>query len=423
VKRTLTLGALSVANIAGFALFQLAVVAHFGPGAVSDAFFASLTLPQLFMAVVGGALNSALVPMFSGEATTKQDEDVCTLIASLGGGLLLLAIVAAFAAPLWVPWLVPGFSGSALAQTISFSRLSVFALVLTGVNFIQAALAQARGQVIALECTLAFPTLIATAVLVLLMPHFGAACVMWAFMLRPTLQFFAMIILNQRPVAPNFKTGVVGETWRRVRPILFASSYYKLDPVVDRALLSWALPGSMSLFLIVQQVHSACSQVVAKMMVSPAFGPLAEEFKYAAPIVFWRRFNRLIKVTAGLALAVALAVPLAFAAMMVITGWPIPGFAGRSWELLTIYGLSVGMLLIGAVGAVTSTAFYARQQPGLLAKLASIAFTLGAVIKVGLFYMFGIKGLAFGVSCYLALSLALQWRALSNMQKADLAAP
>jgi putative peptidoglycan lipid II flippase len=422
VKRTLTLGVLSVANIAGFALFQLAVVAHFGPGDVSDAFFASLTLPQLFMAVVGGALNSALVPMFSGEATDKQDEDVWTLIVALGGGLLLLAVIAAATAPLWVQWLVPGFSEIALAQTISFSRLSVFALVLTGVNFIQAALAQARGQVIALECTLAVPTLIAAAAVVVLMPQFGAACVMWAFLLRPVLQCLGMLVFNQRPTAPNFKTGVVGETWRRVRPILFASSYYKLDPVVDRALLSWAQPGSMSVFLIVQQVHSACSQVVAKMLVSPAFGPLAEEFKYAAPTVFWRRYNRLFKMTGALALAVALAVPLAFAAMMVITGWPIPGFVGRSWELLTIYSLSVGMLLIGAVGAVTSTAFFARQKPGLLAKLASIAFTFGAVIKVGLFYMFGIKGLAFGVSCYLALSLALQWRALANMQKADLAA-
>jgi putative peptidoglycan lipid II flippase len=423
VKRTLLLGALSAANIAGFAFFQLAVVSHFGPGDISDAFFASLTLPQLFMAIVGGALNSALVPMFSGEAKSKQNQDAWTLIVALGAGLLVVACIAAATAQFWVPWLVPGFSAAALAQTIVFSRVSVFTLALTAINFVQAALAQARGQVVALECALALPTLLATLAVVILLPKYGVGCVMWAFVLRPVLQCIAMVVLHQKPTAIDFQSGVLRETWKRVRPILLASGYYKLDPVVDRALMSWAVPGSMSMLLIVQQVHSACSQVLAKMLVSPVFGPMAEDFKQGRLAQFWARFNKLIKSTLLLAITVAFAIPIAIAILTAVSGQPIPGFSGRAGELLVLFALSAGMLVVGALGAVTTTAFFARHQPGHLAKLASSAFTIGALVKILLFYMFGIQGLAFGVSCYFTLSFLLQWRALTRMQATDGVSP
>ena len=109
--------------------------------------------------------------------------------------------------------------------------------------------------------------------------------------------------------------------------------------------------------------------------------------------------------------------PVAVAGLVYVTGLPIPGFDGRSAELLTVYALSIGMLVLGALGTASGTAFFARQQSAALAKLASWAFTIGVVVKVGLFLVFGVYGLALGVSLYFTLSYGLQWNALSKMRQ------
>jgi putative peptidoglycan lipid II flippase len=59
------------------------------------------------------------------------------------------------------------------------------------------------------------------------------------------------------------------ESWRLMKPIFLGASIYKFAPLFDRYLLSYAPPGSMTLFNISQNFMSAGSQIVEKSLVMP----------------------------------------------------------------------------------------------------------------------------------------------------------
>src|SRR5262244_204415 len=102
-----------LSRLLGF-LRDVGIAAILGAGALSDAYFAALQIPNLFRRLLAeGALNSAFVPMWlriqdeSGSAATRQfGEEVLGAMAAWLTGLALICIIFA---PAIVHLLAPGF--------------------------------------------------------------------------------------------------------------------------------------------------------------------------------------------------------------------------------------------------------------------------------------------------------------------------
>ena len=109
-------GATLLSRLLGF-LRDVVIAAVLGAGALADAFFVAVQIPNLFRRLLAeGALNAAFVPLWlrrrqeDGERAARRfSEDV---LGTLGAALAAIAVLCALFAPALVQLLAPGFRGA-----------------------------------------------------------------------------------------------------------------------------------------------------------------------------------------------------------------------------------------------------------------------------------------------------------------------
>ncbi len=135
------LGSLTfISRILGY-VRDLLIAKLIGAGMVSDAFFISFKLPNLFRRLFAeGSMNSAFIPVISGIKNrfgkTKSDEFFSFIFSSLLVFLFLLLIIAEIFMPLVIKLIAPGFGNNSekFILTVDLSRLTfpfVFFICLT----------------------------------------------------------------------------------------------------------------------------------------------------------------------------------------------------------------------------------------------------------------------------------------------------
>jgi putative peptidoglycan lipid II flippase len=232
--------------------------------------------------------------------------------------------------------------------------------------------------------------------------------------LKFLLQLLLLLPILGAYARPDFRGEAAGEAWRRLRPLLLGTSYYKTDQLVDRFLASMAAAGGLSILHLAQQMYGAGHQVLNASIAAPLVPRLAGAAKARDRAAFgslWRSGERklglfTLTVVAGLILVgvPALEVLLGhgeFRPEQVRQLW---------WLLLALAGTWVG----GALGQIFSAAFYATGDTHTPTRIGVIGFTLGLILKVVGFLTYGILGIAVGTSIYfllnaVALRLALVW--------------
>lgn len=404
MKQAFTIGGVSVANIGSALLFQWLLLTMLGPGVETDALFAGMTVPQLFATIISSSMTHVLVPIFAGEHLREQRANAWTLIVFYGAFFVLTAFVLAITANIWAPVTVFGFSDSAKQLTANFAMISVIGMIFTGINAVQTALAFAQGRYIWADTAPMIANLIALALLIWLLPRYGAVAAAWIAVLRLALQSLLLFRAMGWPTRPDFKAPVVALAWQRLKPLIFGASYYKMDPLVDRFLLSTMAPGTLSLFYLAQQLYGAASQVLVKALAVPAVTRLAVAVKEGDQ----RGFAAIIMRTSVVSTLIGFAAIAAIALVglpMISTLLEMGNFdSGDSHLLWWLLLLTSGQFVFGILGSLLSGAFYAQGDTKTPVWLGMISFTIGLVIKGVLFSMFGLNGVAISVSIYYMMS-------------------
>jgi putative peptidoglycan lipid II flippase len=172
-----TVGAATLTSrLLGF-LRDAGIAAVLGAGALSDAYFAALQIPNLFRRLLAeGALNSAFVPMWlrikdeGGLAGTRRfGEEV---LSAMAASLIGLAIICIMFAPAIVHLLAPGFRGRGerFAPAVELVRLSIPYVAVSGIVAVAVAALNAVGRVAAAAFGLVvFNGVLVTVVLALIM--------------------------------------------------------------------------------------------------------------------------------------------------------------------------------------------------------------------------------------------------------------
>jgi putative peptidoglycan lipid II flippase len=235
-----TVGAATLTSrLLGF-LRDAGVAAILGAGALSDAYFAALQIPNLFRRLLAeGALNSAFVPIWirihdeSGlEGTRRFGEQVLGAMARVLG---LVAVLCLLGAPLVVHVIAPGFesTGERFPLAVTFVRLSIPYIALSGAVAVAASALNAQGRVAAAAFGIVvFNAVLLATVAVLLLQHAEAS---------PTA---AALLAGSVVAAGAAQLICVGAAWMRTedrpRRLVFSSS-----PAVRRFLVQ-ALPGVLA---------------------------------------------------------------------------------------------------------------------------------------------------------------------------------
>jgi putative peptidoglycan lipid II flippase len=412
VTRTAQLALMSAANIGSSLLFNWVVLVSLGAGVESDALFAAMTVPQLFASVISSSITHALTPLLAGETPDAQMRDAWSLFAICGLLFLGVAVALAAGAPWWVPWIVPGFSEEGKALTVLYAQISMTGIIFTGVNGIQVALAFAQGRFIWSDTAPILASIAALTLLIMLLPSYGAVAAAWTAVFRLLFQTLLLFKGMGWPRRPDFHRPSVIVLWGRLKPLIAGASYYKMDPLVDRFLVSTLAPGSLSLLYLAQQLHGAGSQVLGKAMAVPTMTRLSVAAKSGHRRDFARQFRHTF--AAMLAVGLLLVVGLLVIGRPTLATVMAHGELGREdsqvlWWLLV---LTSGLLVGGSIGTLTAGAFYAVGDTKTPTVLGSVSFTIAIFVKVVAFSLFGLEGLALAISIYYLASLALMTGAL-----------
>jgi putative peptidoglycan lipid II flippase len=408
MKQTIQLGVLSAANTVLSFFFQWYVLTQLGAGAVTDAFFAGMTVPQLVLVVISGSLTHVLVPILAGEDGKRQRQDAWSLIILVGGLFGLIATLLSVTASIWIPLTVPGFDNAGKTLTEELTRIQLIGMVFAAINGVQCSVYYAREQFIWTELVAIFSSLIALPLLVLALPRFGIIAAVWISSLRLVLQTILLTYGMGRPVCPDLHSVAVKQVWLRIKPLFLGASYYKTDPLVDRFMLSSASSGSLSLYFLAQQIYGAISHVLEKAVASPLIPILSKLYKQGNKAGFRQVYLQKIKLIVIIGLTCVFLIFLMGQDLLRL----VVGHGNITsnninelwWVMIWLCGMFVG----GVAGQISSSAFYASGDTKTPTRIGIYSYTLYIPLKVILFYFFGVMGLAITTSVYILVNLFFQ---------------
>lgn len=124
-----------ISRLLGF-IRERAIAEVFGLTWETDAFRAAFNIPDLmYFLLVGGAISSAFIPVFSEMLARGQEKDAwgmaSTFINLLSFGLLTLTILGVIASPWLAPLVAPGFDDGQLAFLVVLMRIMFPAVLFT----------------------------------------------------------------------------------------------------------------------------------------------------------------------------------------------------------------------------------------------------------------------------------------------------
>jgi len=414
MKQAIQLGSLSAANIGLAFLFQWYALTELGPGVATDALFAGMTIPQLVLTVISGSLMHVLVPLLAGESEVSLRHDTWAFMALIGGMFGMLAVLLYVLAPWWVPLTVPGFEAAGQTLTVELTRIQLIGMVLAAINGVQWAAYHARQQFIWAEFTPILASAIALLLLTWALPRYGVVAAAWIGTLRMGLQTLLLAPGMGRPVRPNLKSVGIQQAWRRIKPLLLGTAYYKTDPAIDRLLLSSANSGSLSLYYLAQQIYGAVNQVINRALAAPLV-PLLSKLHKSNDMEGFRRtyYQKLLQVAAISLTGLIILSLFGQGILDILVGHGNVNASDVNklwWIMLCLGGLFVG----GAMGQISSASFYALGDTTTPTRLGIYSYTFYIPIKIASFYYSGIIGLALATSVFFIVNLGLQNYYLKN---------
>ncbi len=130
-----------LSRILGY-LRDVFIYTQFGQNRITDAYNAAFSIPDfLYMLLVGGALSSAFIPVFSSYIATNREKEGWEVASIIFNWVMLLLTVGVTLGCIYMPQLihllVPGFDGRSLEMTIVLTRImfaQVFFMCLSGIS-------------------------------------------------------------------------------------------------------------------------------------------------------------------------------------------------------------------------------------------------------------------------------------------------
>ena len=400
MRLAVILGGISGINILITFFYQLIVLTTIGPGIETDALFAAIVIPGLFLAVISGSLTHTLVPLFSVMEQGELAKEAWNYTQGITIVFTAFALILWLSAPVCVPLIVPGFTNEAHQLTIVLVRIQLIGMVFSAMNGVLWPVYHARQKFIWAEISPAVGALVGLLFLLLGIGRWGVIAAAWALVLRSVIQSILLLPVLGQYNTPAWRGKNLKAVWHRLYPLLLGSMYYRSDQIVDRFLSSMAPVGQLSLLHFAHQIYNAGNLIIGKAIIAPAVPLLSQK----AIDKEWPSFNQIYKGRLLWMLLITtvifLGIPLAGNQVLVFLfghgRFEWSEIVYLKWLLILLGGVWVG----GVLGQLLSTSFYAQGNTKTPTIIGSIGYTLGIGLKVMGFYCWGVFGLAIGTTFY-----------------------
>lgn len=130
--------AMILSRIIGY-VRDMVILARFGQNNLTDAYNAAFSIPDfLYYLLIGGALSSAFIPVFSSYIATDREEDGWRVASTIFNIIIIFMIVGITLGIIFTPQLiyllVPGFSPANMELTVTMTRIMFFQAFFMALN-------------------------------------------------------------------------------------------------------------------------------------------------------------------------------------------------------------------------------------------------------------------------------------------------
>ncbi len=411
-----------VSRISGF-IRDMILANMLGAGMVSDAFFVSFKLPNLFRSLFAeGAFTSAFVPLFSqklvGEGKKKSIFFASKAISVLIFFLLLFVILFEVFMPLVVRVLAPGFVDNAdkIELAVSLCRITFPFLFLVSVVSFQAGIlnsfekfAAPASAPIILNLTMILSAFVFVPFSSTPAHGFAVGITVAGFLEILWLQFF--LSKQNVKLKPNFriakilKDNEIKLLFKRIAPGVVGSGIYQINMVVDTILVSLVGTGAISWLYYANRLQQLPLGVVGAA-ISVALLPILSKQLKANDI-------QESKKTQDKAVEYAALLSFPAAVLMVVLAQPMinilfqHGHFSQKDTLMTSMALisySVGLPCYVIVKALMPN-FFARGDTVTPVKFSAVVFSAHLIFSLILMKPFGHVGIAIATTLSAFVSL------------------
>lgn len=401
------LASLAGTNVFLSFVFLWLVVTSVGSNGDSDAFFLGFTLVQTLISIVTACILNVVTPILvpQGEPIRQKTAGVLFMacLAIIGPISLLLYL---FSYPL-VRILAPGLDHSSAELAGELLRLMCAAVVVQSCTQVLIAKLYAQKSFVMTETFTLISNGVSVLALFILLPDNGVIAAGWAVLLKHISQSILMLVGARIAIVREIDWELLKLVWSKSRYLLMAGLYSKTDKVIDKFFASMMAPGAITLLHLGQQIYGAGHQVLNRGIVNPAIPELV-----ATKNSFeWSEFKSIVKSRTILLLILGCAgygVVLLGGQNLLTLSFGYGQITSDSVEILwLLMVLCVGYGIMPPIGFALASMFYSLGNTHTPTRVAMISTTAGIVAKVALFYVWGIYGLAVGISIHYFLAALL----------------
>lgn len=366
------------------ALLRDRTFAHvFGAGAELDIYFAAFRVPDLLFAFLTMFVSSfALVPLFALHTAEKRHAYIATVLILFGIIALLGSAVLFFLIPFIMPYLLPGFSATALTDTILLAQIMLLQPVFLGLSSIASAWMQATRRFFLFALAPVFYNVGIICGVLFFYPALGLAGLAWGVVLGAVLhagiQGFVLVesISTPRRLIP-FGEIIESVVVPSVPRALALMSHQSLL-VAFATVASLVSAGAIAAQSLAWNLQSVALTVLAVPYASALFPALAALTAVEHRSAFREKLWTTVRHLAFWLLPATMFVIVLRAHMVRV----VLGSGAFSWDdtrltaaVVALFALS---LLAQGIVLVASRAFYAAEKP-----LVPIFLNIGSALVAG----------------------------------------
>jgi putative peptidoglycan lipid II flippase len=392
------------------------VIATFGAGVENDSLIASATLSQVMLAILANSVIQVATPIFAkAEDAASFRKLLMTVSTIVMMGFASLSVLMFVSKGYWSAALFKKLFESDRETFENLVAINTLGMFLTGMTAVQTAAYYATHRFERAESIAAGGSFLSLGVMIFTIGKLGIYAAALPAIVKPLFQIILMrdslqfCALNKLDCASarNFLT--------KLKPLVFGNSYLKLDPVVDRYILTKAETGSLTLVSLTQQVYGAISQIVHKALIGTILSEAAAVSKDRHPqelkILLIRKL-----ITVGICIFVAGIIVLSLVLNISLFSIPLKTLSEGQlrdfgWIILCLFGMFAG----GLLGGVTSSFFYAIGDTKTPTLMSIITFTIYVPVKFFVFESFGVIGFCLAASAYLLINFLIMMYLLSRL--------
>jgi putative peptidoglycan lipid II flippase len=400
-----------------FGLINLAVVAHqIGINQSMDAYNVSVLLPITIATILGGSLESSVIPVYSRLRTKGAKEQSSRLFSTLLNFLVILTIVITglslvFKNPL-LAITAPGSSQSILKLAASMAIYTFPVLVLMTLNSFMECLLNADGK-FGWPAYAGLLVPLTTVIFIFLGDH-QQGIMMYAFgtLTGNILQLIVIVYrahtggIVYRPVM-DLKMPELKPILAYASPSLFGAVISMISPLFDQFFSSYQPAGTISAFNIALKFNGVPTGVIFSAVGRAALPYLASQAAIKDMKAFKGTLRLYIWVISIVTFIVTIVmIGLSYAAMVFHVHFGSTNAEQVTETAVLLIGLSIG-LIPTAVGFILSKAFNALGKPTVLVAVSTFSVFANAGFDAFFGHFWGGFGIAFATSLYYVCTMVI----------------